>query len=160
MSFTYPNVEYNYTLWEQMDTSPKFGSIRISKRVPSYASHASGIIIFQSFQLRHTMSSTPPPVSTTPHQPPSLSNSPSVKRPRIMSPNESSTPVAPLSASPPLLVKKISPSARTPTRGSVYAAGYDLYASEATTIPARGRKLVSTGLQMAVVEGCCESPML
>ena len=76
-----------------------------------------------------------------------------------MSPNEKSTPVAPLSASPPLLIKKISPSARTPTRGSVYAAGYDLYASEATVIPARGRKLVSTGLQMAVVEGCCESPV-
>lgn len=106
------------------------------------------------------MSSTPPTLSTTPHQPSSLPNSPSVKRPRIMSPNETSTPVAPLSASPPLLIKKISPTARTPTRGSVYAAGYDLYASEATTIPARGRKLVSTGLQMAVVEGCCESPML
>ena len=65
--------------------------------------------------------------------------------------------VAPISASPPLLIKKISPNATTPTRGSALAAGYDLYASEAVTIPARGRKLVGTGLQMAVVEGCCKS---
>lgn len=74
----------------------------------------------------------------------------------IMS-NETAVPaVAPVSASPPLLIKKISPNATTPTRGSAFAAGYDLYASEAVTIPARGRKLVGTGLQMAVVEGCCK----
>ena len=64
--------------------------------------------------------------------------------------------MAPLSASPPLLIKKISPIARTPTRGSTFAAGYDLYASEAAKIPARGRGLVGTGLQMAISEGCCK----
>ena len=72
--------------------------------------------------------------------------------------NETAVPaIAPSSASPPLLIKKISPNATTPTRGSAFAAGYDLYASEAVTIPAKGKELVGTGLQMAVVEGCCES---
>lgn len=105
------------------------------------------------------MPTTPPPSGVSLHQPHSTPNPPVAKRPRIMSNAETSTlapAVAPISTSPPLLVKKISPSARTPTRGSAFAAGYDIYASEAVTIPARGRKLVGTGLQMAVMEGCCE----
>lgn len=35
---------------------------------------------------------------------------------------------------------------KPPSRGSVEAAGYDIYASEPTTIPANGRALVSTAL--------------
>lgn len=61
---------------------------------------------------------------------------------------------------PPLLIKKLSPSAQTPTRGSAFAAGYDLYASKATTVPARGKVLVSTDLAMAVPAGTCTFPLL
>ena len=60
------------------------------------------------------------------------------------------------SAAPPLLVKKLSPNARTPTRGSAYAAGYDLYAAKPTTIPKRGKALVDTDIAIAVSEGTCE----
>ncbi|KAK0745899.1 putative Deoxyuridine 5'-triphosphate nucleotidohydrolase [Schizothecium vesticola] len=61
--------------------------------------------------------------------------------------------VTTLSTSPPLLIKKLSPSARLPTRGSAFAAGYDLYASRGTTIPARGKALVDTDISMAVPAG-------
>jgi dUTP pyrophosphatase len=54
---------------------------------------------------------------------------------------------------PPLLIKKLSPNATTPTRGSAFAAGYDLYASQPTTIPSRGKALVSTDLSIATPEG-------
>jgi dUTP pyrophosphatase len=37
--------------------------------------------------------------------------------------------------------------------GSVNAAGYDMFASEPTTIPAHGKKLVSTGVSMAIPVG-------
>jgi dUTP pyrophosphatase len=46
------------------------------------------------------------------------------------------------------------PGAKLPTRGSASAAGYDLYAAEAATLPARGRKVVATGVRLAVPEGC------
>ncbi|OAA73473.1 dUTP pyrophosphatase [Cordyceps fumosorosea ARSEF 2679] len=51
---------------------------------------------------------------------------------------------------PSLQVKKLSPAGRLPTRGSAFAAGYDLYASRATTIPARGKVLVDTDISIAV----------
>jgi len=72
-----------------------------------------------------------------------------------MSTTDSKPPTTP-AIPPSLLIKKISPTARTPTRGSAFAAGYDLYASEAATIAARGKGLVGTGLQMAISAGCCE----
>lgn len=60
---------------------------------------------------------------------------------------------------PPLLIKKLSPKARTPTRGSAFAAGYDLYSAHDTVIPARGKTLVDTELAIAVPEGTCmQSP--
>ncbi|KAI0175558.1 dUTP pyrophosphatase [Hypoxylon sp. FL1284] len=65
----------------------------------------------------------------------------------------SSVPAVPVSQSPPLLIKKLSPTARLPTRGSALAAGYDLYASSATIIPARGKALVDTDLSIAVPAG-------
>lgn len=92
------------------------------------------------------------------------------------------TPTTKLDDSPPLLIKKLSPKARTPTRGSAGAAGYDLYASvpplssflftlspstahpvmprsaHATTIPSRGKTLVDTDLAIAVPSGTCASP--
>ncbi|KAK3906955.1 dUTPase-like protein [Staphylotrichum tortipilum] len=51
---------------------------------------------------------------------------------------------------PPLLIKKLSDKARLPTRGSAFAAGYDLYAARETTIPARGKGMVDTDLSLAV----------
>jgi dUTP pyrophosphatase len=56
---------------------------------------------------------------------------------------------------PPLLVKKLTASAKAPTRGSAFAAGYDLYSAKETVIPAKGKGLVDTGLAIAVPEGTC-----
>jgi len=53
----------------------------------------------------------------------------------------------------PLLVKRLSQNARLPSKGSKLAAGYDLYSSEETTIPARGKGLVKTGISIAVPSG-------
>ncbi|KAM5356030.1 hypothetical protein ACJ41O_002676 [Fusarium nematophilum] len=54
---------------------------------------------------------------------------------------------------PALQIKKLSDKARLPTRGSAFAAGYDIYAARDTTIPARGKALVDTDISMAVPEG-------
>ena len=53
-------------------------------------------------------------------------------------------------APPALPIKLLSPTAKAPTRGSAHAAGYDLYASKATTVPARGKVLVDTDISIAV----------
>lgn len=47
-------------------------------------------------------------------------------------------------------VKLLTETAKLPTRGSLKAAGYDLYADEAVIIPSKERKLVSTGIAIAV----------
>ncbi|EPQ66122.1 Bgt-1632 [Blumeria graminis f. sp. tritici] len=52
-----------------------------------------------------------------------------------------------------LLIKKLSDHARLPTRGSSGAAGYDMYAAHATSVPARGKVLVATDLAVAVPPG-------
>ncbi|GAP83582.2 putative deoxyuridine 5 -triphosphate nucleotidohydrolase [Rosellinia necatrix] len=52
--------------------------------------------------------------------------------------------------SPPLFVKKLSDKARLPTRGSAFAAGYDMYSSQAATVPARGKALVDTDISVAL----------
>ncbi|EWG37643.1 deoxyuridine 5'-triphosphate nucleotidohydrolase [Fusarium verticillioides 7600] len=54
---------------------------------------------------------------------------------------------------PPLQIKKLSDKGRLPTRGSAFAAGYDIYAARDTTIPARGKALVDTDISMAVPAG-------
>ena len=56
-------------------------------------------------------------------------------------------------AAPALLIQKLGPNAITPTRGSAFAAGYDLYASEAITIKSKNKALVSTSLAIAVPLG-------
>jgi dUTP pyrophosphatase len=56
---------------------------------------------------------------------------------------------------PPLLVKKLVESAQAPTRGSAFAAGYDLYSAKETVVPAKGKALIDTGLAIAVPEGTC-----
>lgn len=63
-----------------------------------------------------------------------------------------SNTLAPMAA-PPLQIKLLSPTAKAPTRGSAHAAGYDIYASTACTIPARSKALVSTSIAIAVPEG-------
>ena len=52
-------------------------------------------------------------------------------------------------------IKKLKENAQLPTRGSAYAAGYDLYAclDEAITITAGETVKVGTGLSIAVPEG-------
>jgi len=49
---------------------------------------------------------------------------------------------------------KLSIHAQTPTRGSPKAAGLDLYSASSTTVPARGKELVLTDLQIQLPDGC------
>ncbi|KAH9888231.1 dUTP pyrophosphatase [Xylariomycetidae sp. FL2044] len=67
--------------------------------------------------------------------------------------NSNGTAVPTLEQSPPLLIKKLSEKAKLPTRGSAFAAGYDLYASRDTVVPARGKVLVDTDIAIAVPAG-------
>nr|CAX70645.1 dUTP pyrophosphatase [Schistosoma japonicum] len=53
-----------------------------------------------------------------------------------------------------LKYKKLSDRAATPTRGSDFAAGYDLYAAHEATILPGGRGLIKTDLQIELPEGC------
>ena len=48
----------------------------------------------------------------------------------------------------------LSKDATIPTRGSALAAGYDLYAAVDIDIGPHDKGLVSTGLQIAVPDGC------
>ena len=48
-----------------------------------------------------------------------------------------------------LLVKRLTPTAMLPKKGSACAAGYDLCASQPTVVPAMGKAKVSTGLSVA-----------
>jgi hypothetical protein len=42
---------------------------------------------------------------------------------------------------------------RTPVKGTEGAAGYDLFASKAVTVPSKGKALVSTGLSFEIPRG-------
>ena len=64
-------------------------------------------------------------------------------------------PVADVAQGPPFLVKLLVPTAKAPSRGSAFAAGYDMYAAAPITVPARGKALVSTGVAVAVPAGTC-----
>ncbi|KAI9767462.1 MAG: Deoxyuridine 5'-triphosphate nucleotidohydrolase [Geoglossum simile] len=77
------------------------------------------------------------------HMAPSAPNSPVAKYRKTMT-------VPTVEHCPPLQVKKLSPKGRAPTRGSAFAAGYDIYSAHDTTIPARGKALVDTGIAVAV----------
>ncbi|KXL46511.1 hypothetical protein M433DRAFT_29042, partial [Acidomyces richmondensis BFW] len=62
----------------------------------------------------------------------------------------------PMSLEPPppaLQIKLLSASAKPPTRGSAFAAGYDVYASKEAVVPARGKALVDTDISIAVPAG-------
>jgi dUTP pyrophosphatase len=104
-----------------------------------------------------TKETTPPPQqSTAPtHEPPSLPASPLAKRTKPDSNNTANTNKMTTGTAP---VKKLTESAQAPTRGSAFAAGYDLYSAKETVIPAKGKALVDTGLAIAVPEGTCMPP--
>lgn len=53
----------------------------------------------------------------------------------------------------PLFVKRLTQAARLPSKGSAFAAGYDLYSSEEGVVPARGKALIKTGISIAVPTG-------
>ncbi|CCD22535.1 bifunctional dITP/dUTP diphosphatase NDAI_0A03780 [Naumovozyma dairenensis CBS 421] len=52
-----------------------------------------------------------------------------------------------------LKVQLRSTTAKAPTKGSITAAGYDIYASQPTIIPAEGQGLVSTDISFTVPLG-------
>ena len=49
---------------------------------------------------------------------------------------------------------RLSETAKIPVRGSRLAAGYDLSSAYDYVVPARGKELVKTDLEMAIPEGC------
>lgn len=52
-----------------------------------------------------------------------------------------------------LKIQLRSSDATVPTKGSIEAAGYDIYASKPTTIPARGQGMASTDVSFTVPRG-------
>ncbi|CRG92472.1 dUTP pyrophosphatase [Talaromyces islandicus] len=116
-----------------------------------------------------TKETTPPPdtAAAAVHEPPSLPASPLPKRTKTTEPESNSSIASVMAPSasngtavtsisqpqPPLMVKKLVESATAPTRGSAFAAGYDIYSAKETVIPAKGKGLVDTGLAIAVPEG-------
>jgi dUTP pyrophosphatase len=48
---------------------------------------------------------------------------------------------------------RLDAAAKLPTRGSLFAAGLDLYSIERVSLPAHGRALVRTGLSVAIPHG-------
>jgi dUTP pyrophosphatase len=52
-----------------------------------------------------------------------------------------------------LKIYKRSENATTPTKGSSLAAGYDLYSSEKSLVPARGQAMVATDISVIVPVG-------
>jgi len=55
---------------------------------------------------------------------------------------------------PVLRVKRLTPNAQIPTRGSEEAAGYDLYAAHDCVIEPHSKALIKTDLAIAVPYGC------
>lgn len=55
---------------------------------------------------------------------------------------------------PPIVkIAKTEPNARMPTKGSAYAAGWDLYCLEETVVSFRSSVKLRTGLKVAIPEG-------
>lgn len=110
-----------------------------------------------------TRETTPPsaiPAANTAREPPSLPASPLPKRTKTTHNADMTASNAPAVTSiqaplPPLLIKKLVDTAKAPTRGSAFAAGYDMYAAKETVVPAKGKALIDTGIAMAVPEGTC-----
>jgi dUTP pyrophosphatase len=126
-------------------------------------------------QLHQKSMSTPPPTTTAaspPHSP--LAKRVKTDHPAAIgsittsngtmaqdAPASTHAPAAAVSKmdqAPPLLIKKLSEHGRAPTRGSEFAAGYDLYAARDTVILSRGKALVDTDIAIAVPAGTCKFP--
>ncbi|KAH7376525.1 deoxyuridine 5'-triphosphate nucleotidohydrolase [Plectosphaerella cucumerina] len=94
---------------------------------------------------------SPPPKRIKTDQPPLSPNvTTSIPSHTVASPATEPSKMATAVQVPRLLVKKLSDKARLPTRGSAFAAGYDVYAAKETTIPARGKALVDTDIAISV----------
>ncbi|KAI1504328.1 dUTPase-like protein [Biscogniauxia marginata] len=109
-----------------------------------------------NFGTKSTTSATPtsPPTKRVKTDNSSSNNNTTTTTTTMAESSKETVPAVPnLDQAPPLLIKKLSDTARLPTRGSAFAAGYDLYASKATTIPARGKALVDTDIAIAVPAG-------
>lgn len=103
-----------------------------------------------------TKETTPPATVPTTREPPSLPASPLAKRTKTDAMTATTPAVTSIQQPmPPLLVKKLVASAKAPTRGSAFAAGYDMYSAKETVIPAKGKAMVDTGIAIAVPEGTC-----
>ncbi|KAL1311569.1 hypothetical protein AAFC00_001687 [Neodothiora populina] len=92
---------------------------------------------------------SPPTASTT------VPSTTSAQAPQTI-PSLMSTDLAPTAVPtgpPALQIKLLSDKAQAPTRGSAFAAGYDLYSAQETTVPARGKAVVDTDISVAVPEG-------
>lgn len=48
--------------------------------------------------------------------------------------------------------KKLTDNAKVPSKGSEYAAGFDLYSDVDTVVPRRSRAIISTGIAMCIPE--------
>lgn len=88
---------------------------------------------------------------------PTVPTSPPAKRVKLNETTTNAQITTSTMSAPPLMIKKLSDKARLPTRGSAFAAGYDIYASKATVIPAHGKALVDTDISMACPAGTCTS---
>ncbi|XP_035508276.1 deoxyuridine 5'-triphosphate nucleotidohydrolase, mitochondrial isoform X2 [Morone saxatilis] len=64
------------------------------------------------------------------------------------------TETKPAEEKPVLKFAKLSENARTPTRGSTKAAGYDLYSAYDYSIGPMDKAIVKTDIQIAVPHGC------
>lgn len=135
---------------------------------------------FQIPMAANSRSETPPPTTQNPREPPSLPTSPLAKRPKVSAAEplamatsqtqpyppglalaldheaQQSTLDAPAS-SIPLQVKLHNPAAKAPTRGSKFAAGYDIYVCEDSVVPKWGKAMLSTGISIAIPPGTCMS---
>ncbi|KAI1078322.1 dUTPase-like protein [Whalleya microplaca] len=124
---------------------PRLPSLYRSKYLPTYSSpHTSLRTIMTTDAITSPPTSPPAKRVKTTEQPTSSTMAPTTTE---------ETPVPKIEQSPPLLIKKLSEKARLPTRGSAFAAGYDVYASQATVVPARGKALVETDISIAVPAG-------
>lgn len=86
---------------------------------------------------------------------------PAVETPTTAIKRDASSPAVPeppakraTPAVPSLQVVLKDPGATAPKRGSALAAGFDLTSCEEATIEPKGRKVVRTGLQVSIPEGC------
>ncbi|KAI1190063.1 deoxyuridine 5'-triphosphate nucleotidohydrolase [Nemania serpens] len=100
-----------------------------------------------------TVPITSPPNSPPPKRVKTDNNNSSITTSTMVESSSAGVSVPRLEQCPPLLVKKLSDKARLPTRGSAFAAGYDMYSSQAATVPARGKVLVDTDISIALPAG-------